>query len=264
VGCALALVASGCGSRLSDDQLAARRGHRRRRRSHATTAPGGAPRARSQGPMFGTMPVPVRSGPEGFVAGGQRDRRQRDHHQDRGGLRPGRCGEGRPPPASRSRCRRSSTSATASAASTAAPSNWPPRSTRKLFSHLEATKEACNAGVFAIVGSGSVTDNQGAQPMVDCGLPRSGLHGHAAKGPRPRTCGRRSRTPRELQRGTSPLHVRALPDAVKKAAIIHQPDRRRGTRPSGSKKAYEARVRLHLRPRRPASSRSPTPPRPGR
>ena len=26
----------------------------------------------------------------------------------------------------------------------------------KLFSHLEATKEACNADVFAIVGSGSV------------------------------------------------------------------------------------------------------------
>ncbi|WP_426571946.1 ABC transporter substrate-binding protein [Aquihabitans sp. McL0605] len=40
----------------------------------------------------------------------------------------------------------------------------------KLFSHLEATKEACNAGVFALVGSGSVTDNQGAQQMVDCGL----------------------------------------------------------------------------------------------
>ena len=40
----------------------------------------------------------------------------------------------------------------------------------KLFSHLEATKEACNAGVFAIVGSGSVTDNTGAQAMVDCGL----------------------------------------------------------------------------------------------
>lgn len=40
----------------------------------------------------------------------------------------------------------------------------------KLFSHLEATQEACNAGVFAIVGSGSVTDNQGAQAMVDCGL----------------------------------------------------------------------------------------------
>jgi hypothetical protein len=40
----------------------------------------------------------------------------------------------------------------------------------KLFNHLEATREACNAGVFAIVGSGSVTDNQGAQEMVDCGL----------------------------------------------------------------------------------------------
>ena len=40
----------------------------------------------------------------------------------------------------------------------------------KLFSHLEATQEACESGVFAIVGSGSVTDNQGAQEMVDCGL----------------------------------------------------------------------------------------------
>jgi len=40
----------------------------------------------------------------------------------------------------------------------------------KLFQQLEATKQACNDKVFAIVGSGSVTDNQGAQQMVDCGL----------------------------------------------------------------------------------------------
>lgn len=40
----------------------------------------------------------------------------------------------------------------------------------KLFSHLEATQEACDSKVFAIVGSGSVTDNQGAQAMVDCDL----------------------------------------------------------------------------------------------
>lgn len=53
----------------------------------------------------------------------------------------------------------------------------------KLFSHLEATKEACNAGVFAIVGSGSVTDNQGAQAMVDCGLIEvPGYTATAAKG----------------------------------------------------------------------------------
>jgi ABC-type branched-subunit amino acid transport system substrate-binding protein len=40
----------------------------------------------------------------------------------------------------------------------------------ELFSHLEATKEACDSDAFAIVGSGSVADNQGAQQMVDCGL----------------------------------------------------------------------------------------------
>ncbi|MEO6629290.1 MAG: ABC transporter substrate-binding protein [Aquihabitans sp.] len=40
----------------------------------------------------------------------------------------------------------------------------------KLLSHLDATKEACNAGVFAIVGSGSVIDDAGAQQMLDCGL----------------------------------------------------------------------------------------------
>lgn len=40
----------------------------------------------------------------------------------------------------------------------------------KLFEHLEATRQACEAGVFAIVGSGSVQDQQGAQAMVDCGL----------------------------------------------------------------------------------------------
>lgn len=40
----------------------------------------------------------------------------------------------------------------------------------KLFSHLEANKEACNDNVFALVGSGAVTDNTGAQTMLDCGL----------------------------------------------------------------------------------------------
>jgi ABC-type branched-subunit amino acid transport system substrate-binding protein len=40
----------------------------------------------------------------------------------------------------------------------------------KLFQHLEATQQACNDDIFALVGSGAVSDNQGAQAMVDCGL----------------------------------------------------------------------------------------------
>ncbi len=92
----------------------------------------------------------------------------------------------------------------------------------KLFSHLEATKEACNAGVFAIVGSGSVTDNQGAQQMVDCGLVEVPAYtATAAKGlsdnlvaPLP--------NPSTSTTSAGALWIKQEhPEAVKKAAIIH-------------------------------------------
>ena len=39
-----------------------------------------------------------------------------------------------------------------------------------VLAHGVAAEQACNAGVFAMVGSASAQDNQGAQQIVDCGL----------------------------------------------------------------------------------------------
>ena len=69
----------------------------------------------------------------------------------------------------------------------------------KLFQQLEATKEACNDKVFAIVGSGSVTDNQGAQQMLDCGL----IEVPAYTATLPRLCPTTSFSPFPIRRTSS-------------------------------------------------------------
>ena len=40
----------------------------------------------------------------------------------------------------------------------------------KLFDGLAAAKQACNDNLFALVGSGVVFDDKGAQAIIDCGL----------------------------------------------------------------------------------------------
>lgn len=91
----------------------------------------------------------------------------------------------------------------------------------KLFQQLEATKEACNQKVFAIVGSGSVTDNQGAQQMLDCGLIEVPAYTATAKKalsdnlvqPIPNPSNR-------YNVGPPRFIVKEHPDAVKKAALL--------------------------------------------
>lgn len=91
----------------------------------------------------------------------------------------------------------------------------------KLFSHLEATKEACNAGVFALVGSGSVTDNQGAQQMVDCGLVEvPGYTATAAKGLSDNLVAPIPNPANTFPIGQAKWVKQRHPDAIKKAAIL--------------------------------------------
>ncbi|MEO6988822.1 MAG: ABC transporter substrate-binding protein [Aquihabitans sp.] len=92
----------------------------------------------------------------------------------------------------------------------------------KLFNQLEATEEACDAGVFALVGSGSVTDSSGAQTMVDCGLievpaytamPAKSLSDNMVQ-PLPNPAN-------QFNAGPARFIAAKYPDAVKKAAILH-------------------------------------------
>jgi ABC-type branched-subunit amino acid transport system substrate-binding protein len=92
----------------------------------------------------------------------------------------------------------------------------------KLFSHLEATKEACAAGVFAIVGSGSVTDNQGAQAMVDCGLIEVPAYAvTAAKSLSDNVVMPLPNPTNEFNIGPAKWIKDKYPDAIKKSAILH-------------------------------------------
>ena len=111
----------------------------------------------------------------------------------------------------------------------------------KLFSHLEATKEACDAGVFAIVGSGSVTDNQGAQQMVDCDLIEVPAYTvTAAKGLSDRLVAPLPNPTDFYNVGPARFMKEEHPDAVKKAAIIHGKIDAVDVQARRVKKAYEA------------------------
>ena len=91
----------------------------------------------------------------------------------------------------------------------------------KLFSHLEATKEACNAGVFAIVGSGSVTDNTGAQAMVDCGLIEVPAYTATVTKAMSDNLVQPVPNPGQYLNGASPKYTAEQhPKAIKKAAIL--------------------------------------------
>ncbi len=92
----------------------------------------------------------------------------------------------------------------------------------KLFNHLEATREACNAGVFAIVGSGSVTDNSGAQAMLDCDLIEVPAYTVTAlKGLSDNLVAPIPNPTNLFNVGPARYVAAEYPDAVKKAAIIH-------------------------------------------
>ncbi|MCU1496966.1 MAG: amino acid/amide transporter substrate-binding protein family [Acidimicrobiales bacterium] len=92
----------------------------------------------------------------------------------------------------------------------------------ELFNHLKATKQACEDDVFAIVGSGSVTDNSGAQAMVDCGLIEVPAYTvTAAKSLSDRLIAPLPNPPSSYNVGPARWIAEQHPEAVKKAGILH-------------------------------------------
>ena len=92
----------------------------------------------------------------------------------------------------------------------------------KLFQQLEATKEACNDKVFAIVGSGSVTDNQGAQQMLDCGLIEVPAYtATAAKALSDNLVQPIPNPSNYFNTGPPKFIAKEHPEAVKKAAVLY-------------------------------------------
>jgi ABC-type branched-subunit amino acid transport system substrate-binding protein len=172
--CALALLAAACGSRLSEEELATGGGTggggASSESAGGSSGSGGAGITEGEGgPTIGSLAVPCGEGEEAptapaeEVAGVTADTIKIAVISDK-------AGQVKVPTASIEESMQAFTDWCNGFGGINGRKLELTKIDSKLFSHLEATKEACNAGVFAIVGSGSVTDNQGAQQMVDCGL----------------------------------------------------------------------------------------------
>lgn len=243
--CAVALLAAACGSRLSDDELAT--GGGTGGGSAAASSSGGAGGTGSAGitegeggPKIGSLSVPCGEGeepptaPAGDVPGVTADTIEIAVISDK-------AGQVKVPTASIEESMQAFTDWCNGFGGINGRKLELTKIDSKLFSHLEATKEACNAGVFAIVGSGSVTDNQGAQAMVDCGLIEvPGYTATAAKGlsdnmvqPLP--------NPSNFYPIGGALWVKQQhPEAVKKSAILYSGIETAKVQAERIKLAYEA------------------------
>lgn len=163
VACAAALLAGACGSRLPDTELASAGGGPA---ASEGGAPGVEPGAAS---MIGSLPVPCGPGarrpgrPPASTPGVTADTIEIAVISDR-------AGQVKVPTASIEESMDAFVQWCNDAGGVNGRRLVLTKIDSKLFSHLEATAEACDAGVFAIVGSGSVADNQGAQAMLECGL----------------------------------------------------------------------------------------------
>jgi len=240
--CAVALSAAACGSRLSDDELAA--GGGTGGGSAAASSTGGTSSAGISegegGPKIGTLAVPCGKGdqapaePAEKVPGVSADTIKIAVISDK-------AGQVKVPTASIEESMQAFTDWCNGFGGINGRKLELTKIDSKLFSHLEATKEACNAGVFAIVGSGSVTDNQGAQQMVDCGLIEvPGYTATAAKGLSDNVVAPVPNPSNFYPIGGALWVKQQHPEAVKKAAILYSGIDTASVQAERIKLAYEA------------------------
>lgn len=91
----------------------------------------------------------------------------------------------------------------------------------KILNEGDAMKQACDDDIFALVGSGSVQDDQGAVTMVDCKLVEVAAYTATyIKGLSPRVFSPIPNPGTEYAVGPGKFIARQFPDAVKKAAIL--------------------------------------------
>lgn len=249
--CVLVLVAAGCGSRLSDAELSSGSGTGGGSTASGATdaskgpgiSPGGGGDAKGGGPKVGTLPLPCgqaeggaasTQAPAGDVPGVTADTIKIAVISDR-------AGQVKVPTISIEESMKAFVGFCNSFGGINGRKLELTTIDSKLFQHLEATKAACGAGVFAIVGSGSVTDNTGAQAMVDCGLIEVPAYTvSAAKGlsdnvvaPLPNPTG-------AFNVGPARWVKKEHPQAIKKGAIIHSRIEVVDIQAERLKQAYEA------------------------
>lgn len=242
--CAVALLTAGCGSRLSQDELASGAGGTGGGSTATTDSGTGADGAGitqgAGGPKLGTLPVPcgkatgaLKAPPAGTV-GVTKDAIKIAVISDR-------AGAVKVPTASIEESMQAFTDWCNGFGGINGRKLELTKIDSKLFSHLEATREACDDKVFAIVGSGSVTDNQGAQAMVDCDLMEVPAYTVSPlKGDSDRLVAPVPNPPETFNVGPARFVAKEHPKAIEKAAILHGGIDNIDTQYDRVKKAYES------------------------
>lgn len=91
----------------------------------------------------------------------------------------------------------------------------------QLTNTLAAVQAACNDGLFAIVGSGSVFDDLGAEPSVSCGLPDVAAYSaNPKKSLAPNVWTPVPNPPETNAVGPARYLAEKFPDAIKKSAMV--------------------------------------------
>ena len=216
--CALTLVAAACGSRLNDDQLAvggAGNGPVVTQPGGETIAPGGGG---TDAAKFGTLDIPCGKGTPGPVPPGTTGV---SATAIKIAVISDKAGVVKVPTASVEESMKAFVGWCNGFGGINGRTLELTTIDSKLLSHLEATKEACNAGVFAIVGSGSVTDDAGAQQMLDCGLMEVPAYtATAAKAGSDRLYQPLPNPTQTFNTGPPLWMAKRFPQAVKKAGMV--------------------------------------------
>lgn len=220
--CTLALLATACGSRLSDEELATGGGTGGGAAAPASGGSSGAGISTegAEGPLVGTLPVPCGEGeePPGPVPDGEEGVSQ---DEIKIAVVSDRAGQIKVPTAGIEESMQAFVDWCNGFGGINGRQLALTKIDSKLFAHLEATQEACNAGVWAIVGSGSVSDNQGAQTMVDCGLVEVPAYtATTAKAESDRMVQPLPNPAATFNSSPAQYMVENHPDAVKKAALL--------------------------------------------
>ena len=175
--CALMLVAAACGSRLSDDELARTNGGGGTggggngvSAPSASVAPNAGVKKGPAGPKVGTLALPCGKAKGGAPKAPTQASDGATATSIKIAVISDKSGQVKVPTASIEESMQAFVNFCNSYGGINGRTLTLVKIDSKLFQQLEATKQACDDKVFAIVGSGSVTDNQGAQAMVDCGL----------------------------------------------------------------------------------------------
>ncbi len=118
----------------------------------------------------------------------------------------------------------------------------------KILNEGEAMKQACDDGVFALVGSGSVQDDQGAVTMVQCGLVEVAAYTATyVKGLSPRVFSPVPNPGTQYAVGPGKFIAKQFPDAVKKAGILWPNLPVGRTQAARQRDAFEQARRIHVR-----------------